>query len=171
MPLLPRRHIQIRTALTPEQVSGVLQEHTEPSRWLWMRMFTREHKFFEGTVGPDSFRIRRITRSRNSFVPLVKGKIIREPEGSLLHVSFGSLLGNDIPIVGWICVVLGIACFVIYQNVDLTSARSKGMGVFVLLGIVAPLLAIKFTVFRGFCTAEIDQAKQHLLGLLQGTQL
>ena len=42
---------------------------------------------FLGTVGPDSFRIRREIRGRNSFLPLVWGKVFPDRLGSRVTIT------------------------------------------------------------------------------------
>jgi hypothetical protein len=79
--LVPREQFAITTTLTPEEVRERLSEVVEPVklvRWRWQR----SEKPYQGVVNERSFRISRIIKYRNSFLPIIHGEIHRHYTGS-----------------------------------------------------------------------------------------
>jgi hypothetical protein len=69
----------------------VLNEKERPSFWEAFRMAWRSPDLmsppFVGTVQEDSFRIRRDIRHRNSFLPVVCGRLVPTPTGTRVWVT------------------------------------------------------------------------------------
>ncbi len=57
--------------MSPEHAASVLQEIVEPGKIL--RWPFRDHRYFEGTVQGDHFKINRIINHRDSFLPIIEG--------------------------------------------------------------------------------------------------
>ena len=79
----PRRHLVLRSPVSPEEVLRRLSERVEPKRRL---RFGRERPF-EGVVSSEGFEINRIIFYRNSFLPLVEGSVQRDGAGSLIDAE------------------------------------------------------------------------------------
>jgi hypothetical protein len=76
--LLPYQTRVFQSALSEAQVLERLRDAVEPERWFRVRAAVRP---FEGTVEGRTFRIQRIIRYRNSFLPLLHGKVEPTPGG------------------------------------------------------------------------------------------
>jgi hypothetical protein len=82
VPLLPFDRFKIETTLTSDEVHNILAANVEPSQWL---RFRGNRCPWEGEVMTESFRIRRIIRYRNSYLPLLRGHIIATSGGSIVE--------------------------------------------------------------------------------------
>ena len=74
--LLPYRRFSIDTPLSPDEAIARLREVVEPVKWL---RSSRDHAVFEGAVTNDTFVIERILKGRNSFRPVVSGRVESVP--------------------------------------------------------------------------------------------
>lgn len=84
--LIPYGHIQL-TSYTPSvQVETTLAEHTEETKIGWGRMKREGRKFFEGTVGDGKFSISRVIHYRNSFKPILYGRIEPDEDRTQINV-------------------------------------------------------------------------------------
>ena len=82
MPLLPFDRFSIETSLTSDEVRNALASAAEPRKWF---RFGPGRCSFEGEVGIDSFRLRRIIGYRNSFLPDIRGRIMATNGGSTVE--------------------------------------------------------------------------------------
>jgi hypothetical protein len=82
VPLLPFDHFRIETGLTSDEVRNVLAANVEPRQWL---RFGGNRCPWEGEVMTEDFRIRRIIRYRNSFLPLLRGRISATAGGCIVE--------------------------------------------------------------------------------------
>ncbi len=58
--------------MSPAHAANVLQEIVEPRKtFRWP--FRSDHRYFEGTVQGDRFKINRIINHRDSFLPIIEG--------------------------------------------------------------------------------------------------
>jgi hypothetical protein len=75
---------EIQTLLSPKEVLDVVKANTEP------RQFFRpssETKYFEGEVDEANFKMRRIIKYRNSFLPQINGAVDAVEMGSIVSVK------------------------------------------------------------------------------------
>lgn len=79
----PWRKFEIMSYLPAEKAIVAIQNATEPRRWFRSPFGARRE--FEGTVGNDTFKISRIIRYRNSFLPVIEGRV--ESIGNASRVS------------------------------------------------------------------------------------
>ena len=85
MKLIPSENIELKTELSNQEVRKILHEYIRPkkeSRFGFKNQ--KEDKLFEGTFEMDEFKIQRIIRGRNSFLPQIKGKIQSDFNGTRL---------------------------------------------------------------------------------------
>ena len=83
MPVLPYETFRIESSLTAAQTREMLSARVEPPNW---RRLKRRPPSFEGEVKDDSFRIWRvITYGRNSFRPLIRGRVFATAGGSIVE--------------------------------------------------------------------------------------
>lgn len=88
MLLIPYEYLIIKTHLSPEEAHCKLAsvvEQRRSMRWCWI--FWSEHRPYQGRVSRDKFRLIRIIHYRNSFLPIVKGRIQQEVDGSCVHIT------------------------------------------------------------------------------------
>src|SRR5260370_17512061 len=68
---LPWRRYEIMSHLTPAEITAVMQRVTKPNRW----REPQTSQEFGGTVTADGFIVSRKVLSRNSFVPVITGRL------------------------------------------------------------------------------------------------
>jgi hypothetical protein len=86
MTLLPFETIIIETSLTKEETIFNLTSNIEPEKTfrLWNKT---DIKAFEGQLTTNEFEIKRIISYRNSFLPIIKGRIETIETGTRLTVN------------------------------------------------------------------------------------
>ena len=75
----PFRKFEFSTLMSPARAGAVLQKIVEPNK-IFRSPFSRKHRYFEGRVEGDRFKINRIINYRNSFQPIIEGHF--RPESS-----------------------------------------------------------------------------------------
>jgi hypothetical protein len=90
---MPFYRFHLDTALPEPAAFERVREFTRPRRTFRESIgiaLRRDHAAgppFLGTLGPSSFRLRRDIRYRNSFLPLIWGRIVPSPRGSRINVT------------------------------------------------------------------------------------
>ncbi len=90
MKLLPFESIIYKTHLEPDYVLGLMERAIEPKRTFRINSLFGSGKFkdYEGKLNEDgSFDIRRIISYRNSFLPVIKGQIDQDFNGTQIKVK------------------------------------------------------------------------------------
>jgi hypothetical protein len=152
---VPHRGLPIRTNLSPQQVAERVGAEVEPRRWI--RLWAGGSKAFEGRVDEHGFEMSRIIGYRNSFVPILRGRIEPRDGGCAVHVTMDlHLFVKAFGAVWFSGVLLGaIACTVA------TIVNGNPLG---LLAWVLPLFGfLLFTVPFGM---EADTAEALLRAML-----
>ena len=85
MPLFPFDRVSIQTQLAPHEVIARLASVVEPRKF-WR--FRGGQQPFEGEVNATDFRITRIITYRNSFLPVIRGRVVPDGGGGRLDASF-----------------------------------------------------------------------------------
>lgn len=89
---MPFRRIEFDVPLSETEVESRIQMVTRPRRTITeilktgFRIFASGGPPFVGEVSTDSFQIRRDIRYRNSFLPLLKGRLTSVPGGTRVNV-------------------------------------------------------------------------------------
>lgn len=89
MSFLPYENFTITTNLDSEEVKRILADVIEPPKTFrnsWSSA-SRSHKPYEGKIYDDSFQISRIIHTRNSFLPIIKGKISPQVIGCSINIT------------------------------------------------------------------------------------
>src|SRR5260370_2596688 len=82
----PFRKFEFSTPLSPERASAVLHEIVEPAKTLrWS--ISKDHRYFEGTVERERFKINRIISGQDSFRPTIEGLFRGEAGGSVVNLT------------------------------------------------------------------------------------
>ena len=79
----PWRHYEIMTRPAPADTVAVMQEVTRPNRWFG----PKTSQEFSGTVTPDGFIVSRRVLSRNSFVPVITGRLEWLPGRTRIRIT------------------------------------------------------------------------------------
>jgi hypothetical protein len=88
MNLLPFEKIIYQSKLTQTEITQRLQQETVPLQYIRISFFKKPSgKKFEGKVLENSFNIQRIIYYRNSFLPVISGKVEEEPSGSIIRLE------------------------------------------------------------------------------------
>ncbi|NJS11779.1 MAG: hypothetical protein HC789_16110 [Microcoleus sp. CSU_2_2] len=86
--LLPFERLTIPTTLKLSEVLERLDEAVEPPKMFRMNLlFRRPNKPYEGTISGNTFKISRIIRGRNSFLPVIEGEIHPESFGCSIAIK------------------------------------------------------------------------------------
>jgi hypothetical protein len=102
--LWPATSFEIHTPFAPEKVFGILQANTEARRFFrgW-----GDHLYFEGECSIEGFKISRIIQYRNSFLPVITGRITPEGAGSLVKIKMRLPVFASVFMTFWFgCVIL-----------------------------------------------------------------
>src|SRR5688572_24540789 len=87
MKFFPYENFYLTTQLQPNEVVSKIQENVSPrSRniFQWKSDRTRP---YQGLLDNNEFRISRIIRYRNSFLPIIKGEILKSLDGTRIHLK------------------------------------------------------------------------------------
>ena len=85
MKLIPYETLTINTSLNPSEALHKLQTVIESKRIF--RWWFSAHKPYEGAINGDHFTVSRILGYRNSFKPIIHGKIQQEINGCSIYVT------------------------------------------------------------------------------------
>jgi hypothetical protein len=118
---LPFRRFEFWTPMSPAHAARVLQETVEPPR-RWGVRTSAKRGFFEGKVTASRFKIHRIIRYQNSFVPIIEGSFQRDGLRTIVTIS-ARLVWPVVPV--WI----GIIVFLIWSSVSVDSQVAGPFGV------------------------------------------
>lgn len=106
-PIIPYKRFVISTSLTVEEVVHMISEAILPRRTLttWHSSTT---KTFEGRVDNQGFEIQKIIHNRNSFLPVLYGRIIPTNKGSKIEVRLTLNILVGIFSVIWLLAMSGV---------------------------------------------------------------
>src|SRR5215472_15205036 len=135
---LPFRKFEVSTAMSSARAAQVLQENVEPPR-RWGRPSSAKRGFFEGKVAGTSFKIHRVIRGQNSFVPIIEGSFRSRGMGSVMTVNMRLIW----PVmVFWISVVI----FLAWNFIDVESRLAESLGVRMAVAAMALFIYLLVTV-------------------------
>lgn len=143
--LIPYQKIEIKTRLGQEAALQKLNAIVEPRKLRWR--FSRDHLPFEGTIEGVEFKISRIIHYRNSFLPILDGKIRDD-----LDVSTLEFTARPFFIVMLLWPMMGI--------IFVASILFSGELSF--LWIILPLFLIFYGVPTAFFNWELNKTKKLL---------
>ena len=85
MKFLPFENITYKTTLSVNEVVDKLKGQTEAQRFAMTKR--RSNKRFRGIIHSDSFSIVHNSSLKNSFNPMIEGKIMEGPKGANVHIK------------------------------------------------------------------------------------
>ena len=167
MILFPYERSTIKTSLTPQAVQQRLSEQVEPRQFLG-RWFWANHKPYEGEVNDEGFTILRIIYTRNSFRPVIQGKIQPEMGGCLIKVTMRPSFLVLAFVVIWglmMCIPIWSAIYSFFSSPEVSQSLSDmaliPVGIAVVISIVM-LVSFKIEAYR---------SKRFLLDLFDGQEV
>lgn len=156
MKYLPIENITYKTRLKEEELIRRLSETIEPKKIFRFGIFGRNStKTYEGQIIGKTFKIRRIIRYRNSFLPRIKGIIENDHEGMSIHVK----MRLHAFITVFICLWWGGAVFAFIAFLIQESEKSEiSAALFLPLG----MLLFAYILTLGGFKFESNKAKNDL---------
>ncbi len=152
---IPYEKVMIQSKLEPAQIITRLKTATSGFSWF---KFPPKEKDFVGTVSSDGFRISRNIRNRNSYLPLLIGKI---------HANSKGAEGSQVVVIMSLHPVVIFLMLALFLYVFLTAAINAGdieVKIFVCSGVVIFHLAMYLIGFR----PEVPRAKKLLQKIFAG---
>jgi hypothetical protein len=112
---LPYRRFRLTSPLPSAEVAARLAAAVEPirwTRWLW----GRPGRPFEGEAGPSGFRVTRIIRYNNGFRPVVRGRVLPAPDGSVVEGAMAMHLWVTVFMAVWMAMagLAVVACGLVF---------------------------------------------------------
>ena len=133
IPLLPYQKLLFNSPLSREELTRRLAREVSKSRW-GFALFDRRTELFEGTITSEGFKVSRIIRYRNSFLPVISGNFSPTAKGVRVDVTLrlhGAVLAFS---VVWLSFVgLGAAAVVL----ELLRSEPLGQVRLIPLGMLA----------------------------------
>jgi hypothetical protein len=134
--LLPFERLTIPTTLTFSEVLERLDEVVEPPKMFRMNLlFRRPEKPYEGTISGNTFKISRIIRGRNSFLPVIEGEIHPESLGCSIEIKMSLYKVVLIFMIYWLWTtgsfwILALLAWFVDRSVGLIFLVPLGMFIF-----------------------------------------
>lgn len=155
MNLMPHDTMTISVPASSAHVVGLLNHYVEPKSWFGFRS---EGALFHGEVSEHRFTITPIIHYRNSFAPIVHGRITPHSHGTTVHVCIAMKPQTLATLLLLFAVMLALsvaACF---------TLNNEGGVVVVLffIGMVSFLLVLSFVGFW----YEVPRVKRLLYEIL-----
>lgn len=118
---IPYGHVEIKSSLPPNEVEHRLQAQIDPYS-IFSGAFRRNHKYFQGSLAYGYFKISRIVNGKNSFAPVIIGKI--QPDINGTSVDF--ILRLDYFVIIFSCIFLSSILFIFVVPGDIQPMLSQG---------------------------------------------
>jgi len=120
MKLIPYERLKIKTSLRAEEALQRLSEKVEPKRFF--RMWRPDEKPYQGEITGSTFKVTRIIRYRNSFLPIIKGEVQPEMGRSSVAITMQPHILVLIFMALWM-VILAISFF--FSLIDYISTIDR----------------------------------------------
>jgi|SRR5215469_5992326 len=156
MTFLPFERLTLRSELRSDEVYSRLAAAVEPVRWI-TNPFSRDHKPSEGEITSSGFKITRMIRYRNSFRPIVTGRIRDEGAGCVIEIILRLNVIVAVFMALWLAVVTGGA---IRTLAEVSQGRSA-VPALILFG----MSAFGYGLMQGAFVFESRKARQFLNAL------
>ena len=139
-----RRAVTLRTLARPEQVTEALSREVKPGTMMeldWGRQ--KDAREFRGEIRENSFRIVRRVQFRNSFAPILEGRVNSIDGGSELSVAMFVPTSVLLFVIVWTVLAAGAAILVVQQLMldnELETAMTLTMATIPLVGLAVAWL-------------------------------
>ena len=115
MNLIPYHSEALVSILSKEEVLGHLMRTTRQVNFLGMENSIDEKIKFNGIVGQEGFRISRVIKKGDSFLPLISGKVEATSRGSLILVEYRPFPATVFFLAFWSVILLAFSAYFFYQ--------------------------------------------------------
>ncbi|MFC0515101.1 hypothetical protein ACFFGT_12860 [Mucilaginibacter angelicae] len=160
---LPYEKFSIISPLSPDEVIAKMMEQVSPAFTgdFFGQLYNRYPTPFKGYVSINEFKIEPVIVGRNSFIPVIKGRVELTESGSCLYITMA--MHREIEYI-----IIGVAIFLTFAGFGgwLNSLKSNKFDL-VSLSPFAVLVFIYLMVIYGF-NSESNSCKSFLLELLEG---
>jgi hypothetical protein len=112
--LVPFERLIIPTTLTFSEVLERLNEVVEPPKIFRITLFKRPAKPYEGTISGNTFKISRIIRGRNSFLPVIEGAIYPESFGCSIEIKMSLHKIVIVFMIYWLSIIGSVGMFALF---------------------------------------------------------
>ena len=162
MKIYPKDHFEVESALPAAEILAVLDAVVEPPKWFRWRAASGK-KFF-GEVSTDNFKIWRIISYRNSFLPIIEGRITPTISGSHIAVTLRLHGFVSLFMLFWLGgVSTGLVSFV-------TEVMRAKPGPLPLLLVPSGMFLFGVVMTSGCFWWEAKKTKPALIELLKGVE-
>lgn len=145
MKYLPFENLTYKSRLTEAEIINRLTNVVQPERTLLSLFTSSSSKPYEGKISGQAFVIKRIITRRNSFLPSVKGIILKDFSGTTIEVKMRLAIPVIIFLFVW-CGIVGL--FSIFLLSDIVSNAEFDPVAIVLLGMLLFVYAIVMLGFK-----------------------
>jgi len=161
MKLLPYEKLVYTSDLAVPEIMHRLQLQTEPLQLIRINLFTKPSgKKFEGKVMKNSFKIQRIINYRNSFLPIINGKVESDILGSTINLVMQLNMFVKVFLIIW----LSFAFIGLFSAISFSPQKEVILPALAIsLGIILFLYVLTTWAFR----YEVKKAKLILEDLLE----
>ena len=144
--IIPLEKIIYHSALKKEDLLIHLQSEIESEKSFGLNSYRHSYsKPYIGKIYNDSFEIKRAINYRNSFLPIIKGRIENHITGSKIHVKMGLVEIVKIFMTFWFGAVL-LACAAVTYSV-INSDINGEHGFFIFIPFVMLIGGILMVIF------------------------
>lgn len=149
---IPYTRFTIKTYLQAYEAEQQLAAHVEPRKFRWG--LSRNHKFFQGTVGNGKFTFTRIIHYRNNFLPVVIGKIHDDLDTTRIEIT---MRANYLA-----AALMVLLIFMLFGGFFIGSSMAvKDMLIFL------SFLTLFYIVTMAFFNFEANKARRYLKDIFQ----
>jgi len=159
---VPYTRLSLRSSLPPNEIAALFGSKIEP--WQWMR-FSGGGNRFQGSLTSDKFTVSRVIGYRNSFLPIIAGKIEPAEGGAIVRLVFRLHLAAAIFMAIWFGGVL-LGCLAATVALILGKIHPHPT-----LLIPFGMLAFGIALVCGGFWFETLKQKPMLLELFQATEI
>ena len=167
MKFFPFERLKITTKYSADEAISRLANVTEPRRYF--RWFATDHKPYEGKVEGYQFQISRVINYRNSFLPMIHGKVLPEMPGSSIRIT---MRPHGLVIAFMIFWLGSVGFFFLAMLVSfISSATQNNMGDLSMLLIPGGMFAFGYALILGGFKFESIKSKKFLRELFQAEEV
>ncbi len=141
----------------PASIVAAIQRATAPPRQFWEARGSSPG--FEGVVGQDGFTLHRVISYRNSFLPVIRGRISQSLMGSRVVIS---MRPSWFVLVFWIVWMSGVTAVLAVMLFVRRGVQNRPLGITVALG----LFLFGYLLCAGSFGLEARRAIQMLRSLI-----
>lgn len=156
--ILPFEKLIYRSKLTKEELLAHLQNEIEAEKPFRFGVYNFSYsKPYIGKIYNNRFEIKRAINYRNSFLPVIKGEIQNDVNGSKINVKMNLVEIVKVFMIIWLGGVL-IACLATSYNLIFTNSSNSEGGLFILIPFCMLAFGI-LMVYFGFKTESRKSIK------------